>query len=64
MKSLALCALTLCMWTACTVLGLDALEWESTGQCRECVVLPSLRPDLVHGAPDSLRWAIHRGSQP
>jgi len=64
MKTAALSVITALLWVACAVLVLDALEWESTGECRECVVLPALRPGLAPGAPDSSRWTLHRGDQP
>lgn len=24
----------------CTAMALDALEWEQTGECRDCLILP------------------------
>lgn len=32
-----------------TALSLDALEWELTGECRDCMILDKLRPSLADG---------------
>ena len=46
MKNLSLIAFVLCLTAFGAVLALDALEFERTGECRECVALPIIRPDL------------------
>lgn len=46
MKTTILCALVVCMFMVTVVLTIDALEFEQTGSCRDCVLLTKIRPEL------------------
>ncbi|MFA5630322.1 MAG: hypothetical protein WC997_02320 [Porticoccaceae bacterium] len=47
MKATLLSILLIAMMAFGSVLTLDGLEWELTGECRDCVVLHLVRPGLV-----------------
>lgn len=46
-KLVAGVAFLLCSWTAMGILAVDALEFEASGDCQDCLVLGNaIRPEL------------------
>lgn len=46
MKDVLLCAAIVVLTFLGMVLAIDALEWEQTGECYDCLVLNKIRPAL------------------
>jgi len=45
-KTVSFVALEVALWFGVMVLAVDALEFETTSRCKDCIILQHIRPEL------------------